>query len=457
MSEEQAVKPKKQKEETLLTFKEKITYLISQIGFQEALLAIENYMLYFYTDVLMIGAGIAGLIGTIVTVFDAINDPLIGHYTSNHKSKKGESIRQHLLYAAVPFAVFYALLWFAPQMPVGLKVAYALLVRCALSVFKTFISIPMVGMLHLCSPLQHDRTVMGEFNSIGCLIGYALSVIGLYPLVLIFGGGANSNGTAMNERRGFLLMGILCAVVGAVTILLYYFSSQERVHDEKPDEKVSFRKSFSVLFKDRHFRRINFFVIIANLTDASILATMTYYCKYIVGNAALIIPIFATMLVVGGIATPFCEKIVKKMGPKGLLILGQGVCVIIAQTIVLLKPDSVPILMVCGALHGIKLGLFNTAFPLDNVAATDKLAAQNDGKRSVGMFLMFGGLVKKFGYALTTLFIGLGLKWGGYDGSLDVQSPGALMALKILFIYIPLFFGILCLYYSIRRMDFEKE
>ncbi|MBQ3921145.1 MAG: MFS transporter [Firmicutes bacterium] len=101
--------------------------------------------------------------------------------------------------------------------------------------------------------------------------------------------------------------------------------------------------------------------------------------------------------------------------------------------------------------------MFNTAFPLYNGAATDKLAAQNDGKRIDGMFLMFGGLVKKFGYALTTLFIGLGLKWGGYDGSLDVQSSGALMTLKIMFIYVPLFFGIVCLYYSIRRMDFEKE
>lgn len=90
-----------EKEKSLLNFKEKIGYLVFATGFQQSQLAIENFILYFYTDVMKLGGGIAGAIGMIVTLFDAVNDPVIGHYSVNHKAKNGDSVRQHLLYTAI--------------------------------------------------------------------------------------------------------------------------------------------------------------------------------------------------------------------------------------------------------------------------------------------------------------------------------------------------------------------
>ena len=60
------------------------------------------YYLFFLTNVLKIDVLVAGMILTIGTVWDAVNDPLIGFWSVNHKFKNGERCR--------PFALWFAAL-----------------------------------------------------------------------------------------------------------------------------------------------------------------------------------------------------------------------------------------------------------------------------------------------------------------------------------------------------------
>ena len=85
-----SVQPQDPNNQPVVKTREKIGFLVNSVFFQEAMQTIDSYALYFYTDIMKISAGIAGTIGMIVTVWDAINDPLIGHWTVNHKFKSGE-------------------------------------------------------------------------------------------------------------------------------------------------------------------------------------------------------------------------------------------------------------------------------------------------------------------------------------------------------------------------------
>ena len=51
------------------------------------------YYLFFLTNVLKIDVLVAGMILTIGTVWDAVNDPLIGFWSVNHKFKNGAPSR----------------------------------------------------------------------------------------------------------------------------------------------------------------------------------------------------------------------------------------------------------------------------------------------------------------------------------------------------------------------------
>ena len=63
------------------------------------------YYLFFLTNVLKIDVLVAGMILTIGTVWDAVNDPLIGFWSVNHKFKNGERCRPFELWFAVPWAL----------------------------------------------------------------------------------------------------------------------------------------------------------------------------------------------------------------------------------------------------------------------------------------------------------------------------------------------------------------
>ena len=132
---------------TMLSFKEKISFLLSTSFITEAGQMRSTYMAYFYTDVLLLTPFLAGLIGMIATIWDAVNDPLIGNFSVNHKFKNGETCRPYLLYAAVPFAVFFILLWTVPQLPLIWKFFIALVIRCLLDVVETMIGIPQHTMM----------------------------------------------------------------------------------------------------------------------------------------------------------------------------------------------------------------------------------------------------------------------------------------------------------------------
>lgn len=53
----------------------------------------------------------AGIITALGTIWDAVNDPLLGVWAANHKFSSGEKVRPLLLKASVPWAVTLVLLF----------------------------------------------------------------------------------------------------------------------------------------------------------------------------------------------------------------------------------------------------------------------------------------------------------------------------------------------------------
>ena len=69
------------------------------------------YYLFFLTNVLKIDVLVAGTILTIGTIWDAVNDPMIGFWAVNHKFKNGERVRPLAIWFAVPWAITVVLLF----------------------------------------------------------------------------------------------------------------------------------------------------------------------------------------------------------------------------------------------------------------------------------------------------------------------------------------------------------
>ncbi len=68
------------------------------------------YFLFFLTNVVKIPVEWAGTIIAIGTIWDAINDPLIGFWSVNHRFKNGEVVRPFALWHSIPWAVILVLM-----------------------------------------------------------------------------------------------------------------------------------------------------------------------------------------------------------------------------------------------------------------------------------------------------------------------------------------------------------
>ena len=102
----------------------KVGYGIGDFAFNLVFQSITLYLVYFFTDVFMIGATVAGAIFFIAKIWNAVCDPTMGFIADRAHSRWGKN-RPFLLFGAIPVGFMFFLIFFAPQIPTFWRSVYA--------------------------------------------------------------------------------------------------------------------------------------------------------------------------------------------------------------------------------------------------------------------------------------------------------------------------------------------
>ncbi|HQB32273.1 MAG TPA: MFS transporter, partial [Erysipelotrichaceae bacterium] len=121
------------------------------------------YYLIFLTNVLKIDVLMAGTMLTLGTIWDAINDPLIGLWSANHTFKNGEKVRPFNLIFCVPWAISIVLLFSDFKTTQTLSVILGLAIYFIFETFHTFLGMPYNSMGALASQHDSDRRSINAF------------------------------------------------------------------------------------------------------------------------------------------------------------------------------------------------------------------------------------------------------------------------------------------------------
>lgn len=207
------------------------------------------FLMFFYSAVMGLDAGLAGLAIFLALILDALSDPLVGYFSDNFRSRWGR--RHPFMYAsAIPLVVAYYFVWTPPEgLSQGGLFAYLLILAVLTRTFITFYQVPSTAMVPELSDNYDKRTdIMSYRYFFGWLGGASMSVIALafflVPTETVTNGYFNVEGyrTYGFVASSLILLGVLVSSIATHHRIPYMKSPP-------PSQKKTARKIFGEIFE----------------------------------------------------------------------------------------------------------------------------------------------------------------------------------------------------------------
>ncbi len=396
------------------------------------------YYLFFLTNVLKIDILVAGTILTIGTIWDAVNDPLIGFWAVNHKFKNGERVRPLAIWFAVPWAITVVLLFTNFGLQNSAAIVVALIVYLLFELFNTFVGIPYNSMGSLATNMDEDRRSINVFRNLGGALGAGIGAVACLPLLKVFGA-MDGKGNLIDSMssRGFMLT---AGVMGAVCIagcLVHYFTTKERVKSiADDDEKLTAKTVFTMLFKCKAWVFNMLYIICYGVINLLLMSCITYYATYVIGSTAAATAIQAAYLAASIGSSFLVSAIDRKLGRKKTM-LAAAVLFILGKIWFVINPFSLGAIYVNAISVGIAVTITFVMFNTNRNNIVDIIEWQS-GRRLDSMVSTADNLASKLAVAGATWLVTAALSAQGFNANLAVQPAGAIKTINAVLGWVPM-------------------
>ena len=193
-----------------LSFLYKLSYSSASIGLNILAITISTWLLYFYSPppdsgrTVFLPIGVVGGIMTFISLWDAVIDPFIGHWSDNLRSKLGR--RKPFILFSLPFiAGAMMLIWAPPEASTWLVAGFLLLIMLVYSTAYSLAGIPYDATMAELASNNQERISLSSWKSVFGIVGVMVGSLLIAPLF---------------ESHGAFFMGAVTAMVGFITILL---------------------------------------------------------------------------------------------------------------------------------------------------------------------------------------------------------------------------------------------
>lgn len=403
------------------------------------------YYLFFLTNVVKMNVLVAGTILTIGTIWDAVNDPLIGFWAVNHKFKNGERVRPLAIWFAVPWAITVVLLFTNFGLESRAAVAAALGIYLLFELFNTFVGIPYNSMGSLATNLDEDRRSINVFRNIGGGLGAGIGAVACLPLLKLFGAlDAKGNLIDASSSRGFMLTAGVMGFVCIAGCLAHYFTTRERVKPiAEDDEKLSAKTVFGMLFRCKSWVFNMFYIICYGVINLLLMSCITYYATYIIGSTAAATAIQAAYLV-ASLASSFLVSIVDRVIGRKKTMMAAAALFILGKIWFVINPFSIGAIYVNAITVGIAVTITFVMFNTNRNNIVDIIEWQS-GRRLDSLVSTADNLASKLAVAGATQLVAVALSVSGFDASLSVQPTAAINTINAVLGWVPMLVAVVML------------
>jgi glycoside/pentoside/hexuronide:cation symporter, GPH family len=443
-----------------LTLAEKLAYGAGDFGPAVNANIMIFFQMLFLTNVAGLPAAMAGSVLMVGKIWDAVNDPMVGVLSDKTESKRWGRRLPWILYGAIPFGVFFFLLWIVP--PFGSPGQsgsqwslfwYYVIIGVFSQVFYTVVNLPYTALTPELTQDYNERTSLNSFRFAFSIGG---SIISLLLAQVIF---------AQIEDRSqrYLVLAAVCGVLMVVTLYWCVYGVRQRAlafEASRPRDNttapIPLAQQLQIVFSNRPF----LFVIAIYLCSWLALQLTASILPYFVINWMRIPETQVPIVLVGVQGTALLMLFVwsalsQRYGKKAVYFMGMGLWLIAQAGLWMLQPGQNGLMYILAAMAGMGV---STAYlvPWSMMPDVIELDELNTGQRREGIFYGFMVLLQKFGLAFGLFLVGIALQASGFKEALPGQSilpdqpASALEAIRIVVAPLPaiaLIIGVILTYF----------
>ena len=380
-----------------------------------------SYISDYYVNVLQLPLMFVMILMLLARVWDAINDPLMGMIADKRNPKRGK-MKPYILYGVLPVSILTVMLYISPELPQTELMVYAAVTYVLWGMCYTLADVPFWGLPNLMTPNADERGYVISYtknlNSIGSALPEVLFLVAGFTLPTLLG----STGIEYEKQR-YLIITVVCVVIGMVMYGNSYFHINERVippaKERKTGEPSALKRIFTckplmlvvlmgVLSSGRymvqaaavHVARYAFYIGPELTPDLS----LELRTKYIAESVSSVKTIFQVCALVGMFgAMLLMPKLIRKFDYKKILITTclAGFVASIFTTVIGWFTSNLYICIPFILISSIPLGVLNVVSNAMIGDCLDYLELKT-GFRDNGLGSALQGFVNKLGNALAT-------------------------------------------------------
>lgn len=269
-----------------LTLRRILLYSCASAGLNMMSITVSTWLLYFYAPppdsgrTQYLSATLVGVLLTVGRLWDAVIDPLIGHWSDVNRSRWGRR-RPFLMFATPVTAIALILLWTPPSTGSSLLNAlYFLLVTITFYTSLSLVSIPYDSSLPEMAAASAEYVTLSMWKNIFGTTGVLIGALVASPLF----------GTV-----GPVAMGFVVGCIGLVTVWLTLIGLHEK--DCPVDRPIDLWSSLRITFGNRQFLSLFASTLIIHVAYSMLLANLPYFVTLVVGKSEADMSIFQGVVV----------------------------------------------------------------------------------------------------------------------------------------------------------------
>ncbi|MFJ8415652.1 MFS transporter [Bacillus paramycoides] len=377
----------------------------------------------------------------ITRILDAFADPMMGILIDKTNSKWGKS-RPYFLWLGIPFAVIAIMTFYTPDLGSTGKIVYAYITYTLLGIIYSGINIPITAILPSMTSNPQERTELASIRMLFAFVGIMIVSVGTLPIVKALGGG--------NQQKGFFLTMVLFGVIGGIFFTITFLNVRERVVSSN-DKPLAFRDSLKAIKGNVPW----FLLLISRFIQMTIMTMQTqtsvYFWTYNMKRPDLI-AIIMSLSVVSLLTLAISSFVSKRIGKRNTMITGSSIMILgYATALFGSNNQSIPLILKGLIITSLGQG-FYMSMTFAMIADTVDYGEWKSGVRAQGLLSAAVSFGAKVGMGVGGALSATMLSLGNYVPGAEHQVHSALVAIKVNYLWAPLFSAVL----GIILMQFYK-